>query len=75
MQGKSFSHVRLFVTLWTVALQAPPSTGFPGEEHWSRLPFPPPEHLPDPEIKPPSLASPTLTGGFFTMSTIWKAPG
>ena len=36
------SHVQLFVTPWTVALQAPLSMGFPRQEHWSRLPFPPP---------------------------------
>ena len=29
-----------FVTQWTVAHQAPLSMGFPGQEHWSRLPFP-----------------------------------
>ena len=27
--------------------------------------FPPPGHLPDPGIKPVSLASPELAGGFF----------
>ena len=30
------------------------------------MPFPTPEDLPDPEIKPASLVSPALTGGFFT---------
>ena len=34
------SYVQLFVTPWTVALQAPLSRGFPREEHWSGLPFP-----------------------------------
>ena len=34
--------------------------------YWSGLPFPLPEDLPDPGIQPASLASPTLTGGFFT---------
>ena len=29
-----FSHVRLFVTLWTVAHQAPLSVGFSGQEYW-----------------------------------------
>ena len=28
MRAKSLSHVQLFVTLWTVALQAPLSMGF-----------------------------------------------
>ena len=53
---KSLSHVRLFVTLWTVAYQASPSMGFSGQEYWSRLPFPSPGDLPDPGIKPRSLA-------------------
>ena len=37
-----FSHVRLFLTLWTVALQTLLSMGFSRQEHWSGLPFPPP---------------------------------
>ena len=32
----------------------------------SGLPFPPPEDLPNPEIKLTSLASPALSGRFFT---------
>ena len=36
---KSFSHVRLFATPWTVAYQAPPSMGFSRQEYWSGLPF------------------------------------
>ena len=36
---KSLSHVRLFATLWTVALQAPPSTAFPRQEYWNGLSF------------------------------------
>ena len=31
-----------FVTPWTVACQAPLSTGFPRQEHWRGLPFPSP---------------------------------
>ena len=37
---KSLSPVRLFVTPWIVAYQAPPSMGFPRQEYWSGLPFP-----------------------------------
>ena len=37
----AFSHVRLFMTPWTVALQAPLSMGFSRQEYWSGLPFPP----------------------------------
>ena len=42
-----FSHVRLFVTLWTVACQAPLSMDFSRQEYWSGLPFPPPRALPN----------------------------
>ena len=35
----------------TVSLQAPLSMGLPRQEYLSGLPFPPPEHLPDPGIK------------------------
>ena len=35
------SHVRLFVTPWTVAHQAPLSMGFSRQEYWSGLPCPP----------------------------------
>ena len=37
-----FSRVRLCVTLWTAAHQAPLSTGFSRQEYWSGLPFPSP---------------------------------
>ena len=36
---KLLSRVRLFVTPWTVAYQAPPSIGFSRQEYWSELPF------------------------------------
>ena len=62
------SCVRLFVMLWTVALQTPLSMGFSRQEYWSGLPFPSPEDLPDPGIKPVSLKSCALVGGFFTTS-------
>ena len=39
----------------------------------SGLPCPSPGDLSDPEIKPESLMSPALVGGFFTTSTTWKA--
>ena len=41
--------------------------------YWSGLPFPPPGDLPDPGIKPSSLLSPALAGGFFTTSATWEA--
>ena len=40
---KSLSSVRLFVTPWTVAYQAPPSMEFSRQEYWNGLPFPSPE--------------------------------
>ena len=38
------------------------------------LPFPTPLDLPDPGIEPVSLASPALTGGFFTIVPPGKPP-
>ena len=37
---KLLSHVRLFVTTWTAAYQAPPSMGFSRQEYWSGVPLP-----------------------------------
>ena len=54
---KLLSHVRLFVTPWTVAYQASPSVEISRQEYWSGLPFPSPGDLPDPVIEP---GSPTL---------------
>ena len=65
-----FSHVQLFVMLWTVAHQASLSIGFPSQEYWNGLPYPSPGDLPDPGIEP---MSPALAGGFFTTSVIWEA--
>ena len=56
MQVKPLSRVRLFVTPWTVAHQAPPSMEFSRQEYWSGLPFPSPGDLPDPRIEPRSPA-------------------
>ena len=61
-----FSDVQLFATLWTVAHQAPVH-GFLQAEFCSGLPCPPPGDLPQPGIKPASLESPALAGGFFTI--------
>ena len=41
---------------WTVACQAPLSTGFFRQEYWSGLPFPSAGDFPDPRIKPGSPA-------------------
>ena len=39
--------------------------------YWSELPFPPPGDFPNPGIKPVSLISPELAGGFLTTSAIF----
>ena len=54
------SCVRLFVTPWTVARQVPLPMGFPKQEYWSGLPFPPPRDLSDPGIEPASPMSPAM---------------
>ena len=47
--------------------QAPLSVGFPRQEYWSGLPFPPPRDIPDPGIKP---ASPAFQEGSFLTSNM-----
>ena len=63
--------VRLCVTPWTAARQAPLSVGFSRQEYWRELPFPPPGDLPDPGIEP---ISPALAGGLFTTEPPGKPP-
>ena len=70
---RCFCGVWLFVTLWTVARQAPLSMGFSRQEYGKGLPCPPPEDLPDPGIEPESPKSPALAGRFLTTSTTWEA--
>ena len=60
------SCVWLFVTLWTIARQAPLSMGFSRQEYWSGLLFIPPGHLLKPGLESMSPAFPALGGGFFT---------
>ena len=62
------------MTPWTTARQAPLSMGFSRQEYLSGLPFPSPEDLPDPGIKPRfsvlynhlSQQGKTVLGGFNT---------
>ena len=61
-----FSCAQLFAIPWTVAHQTPLSMEFFRQDYWSRLPFPTPGDLPNPGIKPLSLASSALAGRFFT---------
>ena len=55
-----------------MARQAPLSMGFSRQEYWSGFPYPPSEDLLDPGIKPTTLMSPALAGGFFTTSATWE---
>ena len=64
-----FSHAVVsdsFVTTWTVVHLASLSMGFPSQEYWSGLPFPPPGDLPYSEIKPMPPMETAMAGGFFT---------
>ena len=56
---------------WILAHQAPLSVEFSRQEYWSRLPCPPPGHLPNPGIKPTSLVAPVLQAD----SLLWSQPG
>ena len=67
-----FSPIQLFVTPWTVALQAALSMGFSRQEYWvawHELPCPPPGDLPDSGIELACLSFPALAEGFFTNNT------
>ena len=63
------SHVQLFATPWTLGHQAPLSIGFSRWKYWSGLPFPS-----WPKIKPASLVSPAMAGGFLTTAPPAKSP-
>ena len=67
---KLLSHVRLVVTPWTAAYQAPASMGFFRQEYWSGLPFPSPGNLPDPGIE---LGSPALQADSLPSKPPWKS--
>ena len=64
------SHIRFFVTPWTIAHQAPLSMGFSRQEYWSGLPFPSPGNLPNPGLNLCLLHC----GRFFTVWVIREAP-
>ena len=66
MHAQWLSGVRLCVTPWTIARQAPLFMGFSRQEYWSRLPFPPPGDLPNSEDEP---TSPALADGFFAQNS------
>ena len=55
---KLLGSVRLLVTPWTAAHQAPPSLGFSRQEHWSGLPFPSPMRESEVAQSCPTLSDP-----------------
>ena len=67
-----FSCIQLFAATWTVVCQVPLPMELSKQEYWSGLLFPTSGHLSDPGIKPMSLVSPALAGGFFTTSATWE---
>ena len=52
--GGTCSVTQSYLTLCNLDCSPPPplSMGFPRQEYWSGLPFPPAEDLPEPVIKP-----------------------
>ena len=56
----------LFVTIWTIAHQAPLSMEFSKQEYWSGLSFPPLGDLSDPGTEATSPTSPALQDSLST---------
>ena len=67
-----FSRVRLFMTLQTIAHQAPLSIKFFSQEYWSGLLFPPPRDFPNPGTEPTTPASPTLQANSLPLEPMGK---
>ena len=72
VHAQLLSCVQLFETLWTVTCQASLSMGFPRQEYWSELSFPPPGDLLNLGIEP---ESPALAGGVFITEPPGKPQG
>ena len=72
MHAQSFRPIRLLVTPWTVARQAPLSMGFSRQEYWSGLPCPPPGDLPEPGVEQEAPCTFCIAGGFFTSEPLGK---
>ena len=60
--------LRVVLSPWTVAHQAPLSMG----SSRNGLPCSPPGDLPNPETEPRTLTAPALARGFLTSSTTWE---
>ena len=63
--------IGLFVTLWTIAHQAPLSMGFSRQKYGNGLPFPLPGDLLI-QGDPASLMSPELAGGSLPLSHLGR---
>ena len=68
---KLLSSVQLLVTRWTVAYQAPPSTGFSRQEYWSGLPLPSPVELHKKRIYSLLIEMDKYVHMFVYISTMW----
>ena len=64
--------VRLFATPWTIAHQVPLPLGFPKQEYWSGLPFPPPGNLPHPGIQSGSPAFSCISRWILYQGATWE---
>ena len=73
LRAQLLSYVWLFAAPWSVVHQVPLSRGFPKQEYWSELPFPPPGDLPDPEIESVSPALLHCQWILYHWDT-WKTP-
>ena len=61
---------------WSIAFQAPLSMGFPTQEYWRGLTFPPPGGVLNPGVKLRSLALQAISciaGGFFPTEPLREA--
>ena len=76
---KSLSRVRLLVTPWTAAHQAPLSMGFSRQEYWSGVPLPSPGHtcnsikIIETKIEK-DTCTPMFTAALFTIARTLKQP-
>jgi len=70
---RRFSRIRLRATLWTVALQAPLSMGFPRQEYWSGLPCPTPVGSSGPRDRTHASCVSCIGRRVFTTSATWEA--
>ena len=66
-----FSCVWFFVTLWTVACQAPLSMGFSRQEYWSGLPFLEVTCWPCPSAEGHCVSQGDLLSGTDSLSRFW----